>query len=214
MTRFAFITSIILGLSFTLPAQQSSTSDRHFTFNVGGGVTPVVGDINKRLDTGWNFIAGAGWNFTQHFALDGEYQYNGLGLDNSVLREFNVPDGNAHMWSLTANAIYRIHPESRFGAYLIGGGGLYHRVVQFTRPTLAQELVVDPFFGFVFPVLVPANVNLGTFTSNAGGVNAGGGFTFKLPNSDAKLYLESRYHWAGTHNTATQILPVTLGLRW
>lgn len=214
--RLALICAILAGLSAVLPAQTQNNNDpqHHLTFNFGGGVTPTVGDISQRLNTGWNMVGGAGWNFTDHFTVDGEFQYNGLGLDDSVLREFNVPDGNAHVWSFTVNPILRIHPEKRLGGYVIGGVGLYHRLIQFTRPTVAQQLVFDPFFGFFFPVLVPADVNLGTFTSNAFGINAGGGVTFKLPNSDAKIYLESRYHWANTRNTPVQIVPVTVGIRW
>lgn len=208
----AVLSAIVL--TFPLAAQSTAEPEHHLTFNVGGGVTPTLGKFSDRLNLGWNFVAGAGWNFTPHFTVDGEFQYNGLGLDSRVLREFNVPDGNAHVWSLTANPMWRIHPEGPLGAYLIGGAGFYRRLVEFTRPTVAQQLVVDPFFGFIFPVLVPADVSLGSFGSNAFGLNAGGGITYNIGSSGTKVYVESRYHWADTRGPNVQMFPVTFGVRW
>ena len=108
----------------------------------------------------------------------------------------------------------RIHPDGRVGGYIIGGAGFYRRVIEFTKPTMAQIFVFDPFFGVIFPALVPVNTVLGRFTDNTGGVNIGGGLTFKVGSSGAEIYAESRYHWIDTTNRDTQIVPVTFGIRW
>jgi hypothetical protein len=49
-------------------------------------------------------------------------------------------------------------------------------------------------------------------TSNAGGLNVGGGFIF--PVKGRNLYTEARYHWAATHRVENQVVPVTIGLRF
>ena len=97
---------------------------------------------------------------------------------------------------------------------MIGGGGLYTRTVEFTRPTTAAVPFFDPWFGFFGTAFIPANRVIGTVTRHAGGWNAGGGLTFGIGHGGAKFYTEARYHWAGTEGRPIQIVPVTFGLRW
>ena len=54
-------------LTLRLGAQEN-TEWHHYNFNFGGGVTPTVGADSSRLDTGWNFVAGGGYNFTRNVA--------------------------------------------------------------------------------------------------------------------------------------------------
>jgi hypothetical protein len=202
----------VLLLSITLSAQEN-TEWHHYNFNVGGGVTPMVGADSSRLNTGWNFVAGGGYNFTRSLGIVGEYMVNQMGVSDTTLRNLNVPGGSATIWSLTANPTVRFNPNGKFGGYLIAGGGLYSRTVQFTRPTTAAVNFFDPFFGFG-TAFVPADQVIGSFTRRAGGWNAGGGLTFGLGHAGAKLYTEARYHWADTEGRPIQIVPVTIGLRW
>jgi hypothetical protein len=40
-------------------ASNSNAQDEHkFTFDVGGGYSPLVGDISSRLNNGWNIVCG------------------------------------------------------------------------------------------------------------------------------------------------------------
>jgi len=116
---FAFLLSTLTLTSFA----QENTQWHHYNFNVGGGVTPMVGADTSRLNTGWNFVAGGGYNFTHALGIVGEYMVNQSGVSDRVLRQLNVPGGSATIWSLTANPTLRINPSGRFGGYLIGGGG-------------------------------------------------------------------------------------------
>jgi hypothetical protein len=86
--------------------------------------------------------------------------------------------------------------------------------VNLTQPTLQEVLVFDPFFGFITPVLVPATQLLASIHRDALGGNLGAGFTIGLGSSGLKFYTESRYHYANTAYRATQIVPVTFGIRW
>jgi len=212
-SAFSFLSVLLLSFALSSSAQEN-TEWHHYNFNIGGGVTPTVGADSSRLNTGWNMVLGGGYNFVRDFGVVGEYMYNQMGVSDSVLRQLNVPGGSGTIWSLTANPTWRFNPNGKVGGYLIGGGGLYTRTIQFTRPTTAAVNFFDPWFGFFGTAFVPADQVIGTFTRRAGGWNAGGGLTFSLGHMGPKLYTEARYHWADTAGRPIQIVPVTIGLRW
>ena len=195
----------ILVFAIDAPAQD----DHKWNFNVGGGYTPVAGSTSNRLDGGGNFSVGAGYNFSPTLGVVGEFGYDLLGVNSATLTSLGVPNGTAHVWSLTVNPIVRVPLGHRLGAYFIGGGGLYQRRLEFTSPT--TDTVFNPVFGVVS---VPADQVVGSSTSTAGGLNGGGGFTFSLGESGAKLYVESRYNHAFTRGPGTSYVPVTIGIRW
>jgi opacity protein-like surface antigen len=154
-------------------------------------------------------------NFVPAFGVIGEFGYNSLGVASRVLNAVGAPNGDARIYSLTLNPIVRFNPHGRFDVYAIGGGGYYRRTVEFTEPTTAIATAFDPFFGVFFPVAVPANTVLGSFTQNKGGWNIGAGITVQLKgDSNAKFFAESRYHHIYTTPVRTTVLPVTFGFRW
>jgi len=126
----------LLGIASTAGAQ----NEQHWTGNVGGGIgggfTPLVGGISKKLNNGWHLKGGAGYKFTSHFSTTLELSYSGLGVGRAVLNEAKVPSGNAHVWSFTADPKIGFKPYHGVDTYLIGAVGYYRRVVQFTRPTI------------------------------------------------------------------------------
>jgi len=198
----------------TAPALAQNDVLHKFTFNAGVGATVPVSDLARRLDTGWNFNVGGGFNFVPKFGVIAEYMYNGLGVARSTLNAASVPDGNAHIHSITLNPIVRMNPKGPLDVYFIGGVGYYHRTVEFTEPSTATVLVFDPFFGFFVPALVPVNRVIGRVVRDGFGGNVGGGVTFALGNSGLKLYTEARYHRADTGSVTTEFVPVTVGVRW
>jgi hypothetical protein len=184
-----------------------------FNFELGGGVTPTVGQTSIDLTTGWNAVAGVGYNFDKPLGVRLEFMYNGLGVSNAALRQLNEPAGNAHMWSLTLDPVWRFLNVGPLHVYAIVGGGYYRRTVQFTQPTVAVVDVFNPWWGYFGPAIVPANQVLGTVTKGAGGANGGFGASVNV-GGHAQLYVETRYHYVWTANRATQILPITFGIRW
>jgi hypothetical protein len=86
-------------------------------------------------------------------------------------------------------------------------------VLEFTPPTVATYAAYDPFFGIFYPIGVPATQVLSSYSTTAGGLNIGSGITFKMGRSNAKAFVESRYHHMFS-NPSTTILPVTFGIRW
>jgi opacity protein-like surface antigen len=201
------------GLLLALPSAAQNTSK--FTFDIGGGFTEPVQHTPNRLDTGFNFNVGGGFNFTPHLGVIGEFGYNELGVTNAVLQRVGVPNGTGRIYSVTLNPIVHFNPRGRFDAYIVGGGGYYRRTIEFTEPSVITVTAFDPFFGVFFPANIPANTVLGSFTQNKGGLNVGAGVSLRVRgDSNAKFYAESRYHYIFTTPVGTSILPVTFGLRW
>src|SRR4051812_795650 len=96
-----------LFLAFTLSAQEVP----RFNFNLGAGFTSAVGGTSRRLDTGWNVDAGAGYNFNSVLGAALQYNFNDFGINSSTLTNIGVPDGSVRIWSLTLNPIVHLNPH-------------------------------------------------------------------------------------------------------
>jgi len=206
-----FIAEALILCSAIALAQESTWSK--FTMNVGLGVANPVRDTGSRLGTGWNFTGGAGMNRTPHLGLIGEFTYNSFGVNRATLQTLEFPYGELRLWAFTANPVVRLSRNAKVDFYLIGGGGVYHRVLELSQPTVATYTLYDPFFGIFYPVGVPATQVLSSYSTTAGGMNIGGGVTIKMGRHNAKAFIESRYHHMFS-SPATTILPVTFGIRW
>lgn len=210
VTLFSAIAAVVVSLSLLSPAQVEAS--RHVTFNVGGGVSPLVGAVSNRLNTGWNVTAGVGYRVDPHFSTALQFAYDGFGVSRRVLNEANVPGGTAHMWSITLDPKVNFAPGSRLSPYVVGGAGYYRRTVEFTAPTVAPALIFDPFFGFV-STLVPADQVLGQITKDGVGGSLGAGFDIGISHGTT-FFTEARYVYAGTGGFPTRVVPVTFGLRF
>src|SRR4051812_49677820 len=161
MTRLFMMLVLLLSTLTTTALSQENTQWHHYNFNVGGGVTPMVGADASRLNTGWNFVAGGGYNFTRSLGIVGEYMVNQMGVSNGVLQQLNVPGGSGTIWSLTANPTLRINPNGRVGGYLIGGGGVSTPPHQVTPPPAGAGDFFYPWFWFC-PAFLPPQQGVGS----------------------------------------------------
>ena len=203
---------ILMGLTVIGAAYPQSEVPR-FSGSIGAGFTTPVYGTGQRFDVGWNAGAGVGFNLSRFLGVEGQFQFNDLGVNGATLNNLGFPDGTMRMWSLTLDPVIHFAPSNKFNPYIIGGGGLYHRTIEFTAPTIATVTGFDPFFGF-FPVNVPANQVLQSNSVYKGGVNGGMGFSIPLGSSKMKLFAEARYHHMYTSPHATTMIPVSFGLRW
>jgi hypothetical protein len=206
--------AILAALALALAGAAAAQEEAHkWSANLGGGFTPLVGAIDKRLDNGWHVTFGGGYRPTSRFTIGAQVMYNGLGVSRALLNEVGVPGGNAHLWAFTAEPRLSFAGNyHHFSPYLIGGVGYYRRVVEFTQPTVASVTVFDPFFGF-FPVFFPADQVIGRVTRN--GIGGSGGFGFEVGmRGGTKFFLEARYHYASTGSIPTRMIPVTIGVRF
>jgi hypothetical protein len=201
------------GIGLLMVGALSAQETPPVSFNVGGGFVQGVGGSGRRLDTGWNFNGGVGFNFNSYVGVMGQFDYNQMDINAATLNSLGFPGGDVNMWSVTLNPIVHTNPRGPVDVYFIGGGGLYHRRQEFTQPTTSFFTGFDPFFGF-YSVAVPTTQVLTSYSVNKPGVNGGVGLAFGT-KWHVKFYAEARYHrmfLGGDRHT--DYLPVTFGLRW
>ena len=206
-------TTVCAAVLLTLPCAAQNTN--HFTYHFGGGWTEPMKATGVRLDRGFNLGAGAGVNVVPEFGVTVDFGSNRLGVNPTTLASVGVPGGSARIYSLTLQPVVRLGARHRFNGYITAGGGFYRRTVEFTEPSVQVVTGFDPFFGAFFPVAIPVNTVLGSFTQNRGGVNAGAGIQVGLHgDSNAKFFMEGKYHYMYSSPRRTTFLPVTFGFRW
>jgi hypothetical protein len=206
---FTYCISGALLLSAVAQAQEGSK----YTFNAGVGFTQSVGNTGRHLDKGPSLNLGAGYNFTPRLGAIAQFDYNWMGINSNTLNATGYPGGEVRVWDFTLNPIVHVMPHGPVDAYVIGGGGIYHRTQEFTAPSVATISAFDPFFGF-YQAGVPANQVLSSYSVMKPGVNVGAGLAFGS-RWHAKFYAEARYHRIFLGNDRhTDYIPVTFGLRW
>ncbi len=208
MKRFALTSCLGLLAVGSLVAQEASK----FGFSIGAGFTTPVGNTGRHLDTGWNVRGGAGYNFSPYLGTMIDLGYDSFGINSATLNNIGVPGGGLHVFSATLNPIVHLNPKGHVDIYVTGGGGLYHRYQEFTQPNVAVTPGFDPFFGF-FPVAVPVNQVLASYSVNKPGVNIGAGIAFGT-KWHGKFFAEARYNHIYMSNSHTDYMPVTFGFRW
>jgi hypothetical protein len=99
------------------------------------------------------------------------FNFNSFGINTTTLNNLGFPGVDVRIWSVTLDPIVHLNPRGPVDFYLIGGG-IYHRLQEFTTPTVGTVTGFDPFFGF-FPVAVPATQVLAPYSVNKPGANGG-----------------------------------------
>src|SRR5277367_4613752 len=170
-SKNALVVLSVMAASTMVHLRAQENDEHRFTANIGGGfVTPVYGS-GTQLDNGWNLQAGAGMNVIPYLGFRGEFMFNSMGVNSGTLSALQFPGGDMHVWSFTVDPVIHLTPHHAVDLYLIGGPGVYHRYVEFTQPTVATFTGFDPFLGVSFPVGVPANQVLLSYTTTRLGVN-------------------------------------------
>jgi hypothetical protein len=192
-----------------------------FAFDLGAGFNaPIGNDTSKAyggpfITWGGNLTAGGGLRFSQRLSLLGEFQFLDNKLPGSFIAEAGdgATNGNTHIVSLTAEPVLELFPKRTYDIYLTGGGGYYHKSTNFNVQTCCD------FYGY------PVSVNTNSFSSNQAGGNLGFGLDRRVGglygDGKMKLFAEARYIFIDTPPISqtnglgkTELLPVTIGLRW
>jgi hypothetical protein len=239
-----FVLAALLVFVATMPA---FGQDRPVGINFGGGWAFPTSGLNDAFDAGWNGSIGVTFNISPTLGIQGEYMYERMNGPDRTINVFPTPspvngtstliESNHQIHAGTFNMVFSPLGEeasSRMvGYYVLGGGGIYNRKIQLTTPTVGYASVCDPYWYVCYPTLVAVDTIIGDRSSNDFGINIGGGITF---GTDAKFYVESRYHyvWGPKVTTATvapaagggtidctqgcstnaQYFPLTFGVRW
>lgn len=221
---FVFILFVLI---LIVPLQAQTTESEpvpRLNSNAGVVVAAPLNQTATYTAMGWGAVYGAGYNFSKHHSIVGEVMWNSLWPNDTALAPIRAEaqngsiHGHGNLVTLTSN--YRLTFEGKvYGAYVIGGGGLYYRDVSLSQPiSVGSSVSCSPpwlMWGVTCSSgIVTANQNLASSNSTVLGGNIGIGFTFKLPDSHYKLYVESRYHYAPTKGVHTQLVPISLGIRF
>ena len=210
--------SLVICLLFTmpLPARDPLNHDflNHITFDAGAGFTFPLATLADHTKTGFNFVASGGPRFNRHLDLTLDFSLHYLDIENS----FRSPDGVElsfgsimRMWSLTVNPGYEFIKQERFSSYVTGGYGLYNRRLLLAAPGPIPAVACDQFWKVcVRSSPISSDMVTGSVSPYKGGYNVGGGVTF---GAHTKFFIEARYHHMFT-DVATEVVPLTFGIRW
>jgi len=178
-----------------------------YTFMAGIGLTLPAGNTHKYETPSYGFQFGGGRNFNKTVGLLLQFDYDHFGLQGATIANqtylydtgcttlqiqngvcgVSGLDGNNHVWSFTLNPTFTLPTKGSFGAYAVVGGGFYHKVTNFTEPSVEE-------YCYYYCEEYEANANIDHYTSNAIGVNGGFGLTYKFSKfSNERLYMEARY---------------------
>jgi hypothetical protein len=205
----AFFALVAAAPSIAQQRRPASSPVDIFVFEGGGGFSAPAGGTSNQIGWGYNLLGGFGFKESRYFSTIGEFQYHHASLAQSYLIQQQEPDGHRTIISLTLNQKINLSGGPTH-AYVIGGGGWYHQTTTFTEPS--NQISCDPFTGICFPV---GDLILGQFSTDQAGANIGGGFEHRFtPYSNAKLFVEARYTYLNTPAHATQVVPVTVGVRF
>jgi hypothetical protein len=192
----------------------------------GGGFNTPTSNTSSYLNLGYNFTAGGGWHFSHGIALLAEYQFINDGLPSSLVAEAGANSGNAHIWSFTLDPYIDLMPKHATSVYVTGGGGFYRKVTNFSNPQAVQ------YCTYFYCGVGYQNQVVGSFSSNQGGWNVGGGVSHRFAGmyNDGKMavFAEARYLDVMTPavttspnglgvtsvGAGTKLVPFTFGLRF
>jgi hypothetical protein len=223
--------TLVAGLLLTVLAAipiQAQTVTYPYNLHLGGGIGVPLSTSAKFAGIGGTFQIGAGPNLGKHSSIVGEFMWHGLPPNQQALAPIVNPliaaggpnnvTAAANLYALTANYVYHLDGH-RYGVYLIGGGGWYYRHLAINNVTVAPGTVCQPvwvWWGYQCQAgLVSTETTLAARGVSSGGVNAGAGITVNLGEQGTKFYIEARYHYSPQGGqVATQVVPVTMGLRW
>jgi hypothetical protein len=212
--RFVLVAIIfVLGLATSMHAQEHAQQYGRVLFNVGGGVGFPQGSLSSFVNAGGNFVIGGGVNLAKYFGVDTEFMWQDLPVNSATKALLQTSGATAREFSWTFNPMLHVPLGHHLGAYAIGGIGWYRRSGETTTP--GTGVICDPYWSWWYGCTIgTVNFVTSSRTSNSFGENIGGGFTYRLGESHAKLYAEVRYHHAAYHTISTQLLPLTFGIRW
>jgi hypothetical protein len=174
-------------------SSHNADGSNKYSFFGGVGLTIPLGNTHTYLTPSYAFQFGGGRNFNKKFGLMAQFDWDNFGfqgntLNNQSLLYFGATgqglDGSSHVWSFSLDPIYNFYSGEKYGAYVVGGIGFFHKVATFTLPQIEST-----YYGAYV-----VNASFDHYTSNAPGYDGGFGFTYKPSQfGNQRLYAEARY---------------------
>jgi hypothetical protein len=215
---------IVVAFPFFLHAQDEYGEDSKLNTNMAIPISVPLNPLAKSVNFGFGTTVGAGYNLSRRNAIVAEFMWNRLFVSSETLAPLRQAlhssnlNGHGNLYAFTANYRFELRGHS-LGTYFIAGGGLYYRnahltqhVVVGTATSCTREWL---FWGFTCTSgTVSSDQTLASASSGTLGANGGIGFTVKVGEPRYRLYFEARYHYAPTTRINTQIISITMGIRF
>src|SRR4029077_16674793 len=208
-----------LFVTLVMAAPAAAQDYKPVDFNIGFGATFPSGNLKNSFDAGGTGNFGLTFNINQHLGVQAEYIYTRMNGPEKTILVTAAPNAgvgsnqliqsNQQMHVGSFNLVYRGGAkDSPVGGYVLGGLGIYHRMVQLTSPAIGYTTFCDPYWYVCYPAAVSVDQIIGDRSSNDMGMDFGGGITF---GHEAKFYVETRYHyvWGKTISNSVSTLPTT-----
>lgn len=208
----------LLGLAFAGPA---FAQDRPVSWHFDIGYSWTSGTTSDFLDDGWKLGGGLTWKPRADgpFSLLAELSFSSYDATDNLIRLANlqsdsvrIDDGDADIWGLNVNGVYRIPFSPKARGYLTAGVGEYYRKVQMTQTVLIGGTYCDPWWGFCYPAVVPGQAIAEEQTTTRFAWNAGIGVEFPL-SAGGSWFIDARYHRIET-SEPTEFIPLSIGFRF
>jgi hypothetical protein len=205
-------------------AQEEGDDDPRANTNLGMTLAAPLNPTARLVNLGWGITTGAGYNFTRRHAFVGEFMWNHLYASDGALAPFRAAlqnpslSGSGNLFALTGNYRFELRGKT-LGMYFIGGGGLYYRTAYLSQKvTSGTTTTCAPtwlWWGYTCTSgTVTSNQTIGSSSSSALGGNGGVGFTARLGEAPYRVYVESRYHYAPSKRVNTQLIGISVGIRY
>jgi hypothetical protein len=199
------------------------TEDSKLNSNLGAVAIVPLNPTAKYVNVGWGLLLGGGYNFTKRNGLVFEFMWDRLYPTYGVLAPIrqaaanNSIDGHANLYTVTANYRYELRGK-KLGVYVIGGGGWFHRNASLSQSIQTTTTACTPiwlWWGYSCTSGSVTSTNkLQIASSDAMGVNGGVGLTLKMGEPRYRVYFESRYYYAPSDTINTELIPITVGIRF
>jgi len=189
-----------------------------YNFNIGSGPGFPLGLTNTFANISYNFVTGGGVNVSPHIKINAEFMFHGIPVQKRIVDQLSLSDVKGRFYALTGNLLVGAPIGRGRTVYAIGGGGWYRRTLIAKQTIFQAGTVCSPYWSWwgedCVNGIFATDVTVGSRTLSAPGFNVGGGLTHQLGDSPAHVYLEVRYHLAYTRNVHTEVLPLTIGIRF
>jgi hypothetical protein len=205
-------------------AQDELGEDSKVNTNLAFTITAPLNPTAQFVNVGGGLVVGAGYNVSKRNAFIGEFMWNRLGASDAALAtvrdalQTHDVNGHGNLFALTGNYRFEVRGKTT-GVYFIGGGGWYRRTANLSTPVATGSSIsctrTWEWWGFECKSgTVVSDQTVASSTSDVLGVNGGIGVTFKVAEPRYRVYVEARYHYAPTKNVKTELIPVTVGIRF
>lgn len=225
-TRKVVIIVLVLvatSVSCTSYAQDQGDDDPRGNVHLGMNTAFPVNPTDHYASVGFGLSAGGGYNFNRKNAVLGDFMWNLFPSTRGAVDPLraalqNGISGETQLYTFTGNYRYELRGR-RWGVYFLGGGGWYHRNNYLAKPVTSPAGVVCNkswlWYGFKCAAgTVTASQTVGGVTSSAFGMNGGFGLTVRVGEAPYRMYVESRYHYAPNKNISTQLVTLSVGIRY